>query len=115
MKKVFFCDEDDISKNDYIVKWVDDFRDEIIIFKNKQKKLTVFSSICPHFGGELIYDKKNSQIKCKWHNWKFHENTGKCLTHPIPLKLKEYKINVNPKNLKKYNIIFEDKKIYVSF
>ena len=114
MKKIFFCEENEIDKKEYVVKWIDDFRDEIIIFKDRQKKLKAFSSICPHFGGELIYEKKKSQIKCKWHNWKFDENTGKCLTHPIPLKLKEYNIEVNPKNLKKYTISYEDKKIYIS-
>ena len=35
MKKIFFCEENDLDKNEYIVKWIDDFRDEIIIFKDK--------------------------------------------------------------------------------
>ena len=26
MKKIFFCEENDIDKNEYIVKWIDDFR-----------------------------------------------------------------------------------------
>ena len=30
-------------------------------------------------------------------------------------KLREYNIEVNPKNLKKYTISYEDKKIYISF
>ena len=63
MKKFFFCEEKDIDKSEFIIKWIDNLRDEIIIFKDSKKKLKAFSSICPHFGGELIYEKKKESNK----------------------------------------------------
>jgi CMP-N-acetylneuraminate monooxygenase len=48
------------------------------------------SSICPHQGGEIIY---NNGFECKVHGWKFN-NSGECINVPSQ-KLYRKKLNVN--------------------
>ena len=57
--------------------------DELIVFINKSNEISIRSSICPHFGGEIVYDKKKDRLRCLWHNWEFSPKTGECLTFPI--------------------------------
>ncbi len=113
MKKIYICKIKEFEKKDYFIEWFEELKDEIIIFLDKNKKIKAFSSICPHFGGELIFDKKNEFLKCKWHNWKFDIESGACLTHKIPTKLKEYNIEIEPKKLKSYDIMSEDNNLYL--
>ena len=48
------CKIDKIEKNNFFKIWIEDFKDEIIVYKYK-KKIYVKSSICPHFGGPISY------------------------------------------------------------
>ena len=100
-KTIYFCNLDDLKKEKYIVKFFDFINDELVIFIDKYQKIKIFSSICPHFGGEIIYNNTQDVLKCKWHGWKFDKDTGKCLSSPIKSKLNEYKIKQ------------EDNKIYI--
>ena len=104
MKKIYLCKLNELVQKEYIIKWIDEIKDEIIIFYDNKKKLKIFSSICPHFGGEIFLDKTN-KLRCKWHDWEFSSETGKCLTYPIRGKLKNYDFEVNPQPLKSYKII----------
>ena len=109
----FVCSLSDLKKKDYLIKVIDEINEEIIIFENNEKKIQIFSSICPHFGGEISYLKNENKFKCKWHGWEFSPNDGRCLTFPIKGKLNEYKFNVEPKNLSNYNYKIKDEKIYL--
>ena len=77
MFKKKICNLSQLQFKDYIKLWIEDFKDEIIIFLDN-KKIYVKSSICPHFGGPLSYDKDKKYLFCYWHGLKFSSN-GKCL------------------------------------
>ena len=111
---IYFCDYE-ISNNNYIIKFLDELSDEIICYLDNNGEIKIFSSICPHFGGEVIYSKKEKILKCKWHDWKFCSDTGKCLSYPIKGVLNPYDFEVNPDNLKKYNVRKEKEKIYIKY
>ena len=110
--KVFICNLKEIKIRNYIIKWIDKWNDEVIVFINKEKKIKIKSSICPHFGGEIIYNKKNNRLNCLWHNWNFCPDSGKCLTFPIKGRLNPYDFKVSPKPLKNYKSITSEEKIY---
>ena len=42
-------------------------------------KIYVKSSICPHFGGPIAYDKNRKYLYCYWHGLQFSTD-GKCLS-----------------------------------
>jgi nitrite reductase/ring-hydroxylating ferredoxin subunit len=110
--RIFICSLNEIKVSNFFVKWIDEWKDEVIVFLNKQNEIKIKSSICPHFGGEIIYDKKIKKLKCLWHDWKFCPVSGKCLTFPIKGKLNPYDFDVSPKPLKNYKSITFDEKIY---
>ena len=112
-KKIYLCDISDLNKENYINCWIDELRDEVILFKNHKNIIKIFSSICPHFGGNIFYNKKIQKLKCKWHDWSFCPDSGKCLTIPIKGQLKKYDFTLEPNNLKIYNHINENNKIYL--
>jgi len=99
MTKLFVCKFDELLKYKYKVKFVDEWKDEIIAFVDINKEVKVFSSICPHFGGPILFNFRNNQLKCKWHAWKFCAKTGKCLSYSIKSHLKEYKHLIEGENL----------------
>lgn len=88
MKKDFFCSEVDLNKNEYIIKFFESFKDELIIFKDKKKSIKSFSSVCPHLAGQIRY--KSNQIYCRWHGLKYDEN-GNTINSNVKLSLREYK------------------------
>ena len=104
-----------LEKNKYFIKYYDELKDEIICFLDNNKKIKIYSSICPHFGGEIYYDNKKDYLRCKWHDWKFSKNTGECLSYPIKLGLNPYNFEVKPDNLKNYNVKIESEKIYLIY
>ena len=112
---IFLCKLGVLKKNKYIIKFFDELKDEIICFLDKDENIKVFSSICPHFGGEIFYDQKKDLLRCKWHNWKFCNKTGKCLSYPLKLGLNPYEFEVKPDKLKEYNINLENDKIFLIY
>lgn len=112
-KKIKLTSINILDKKKYLIFWIDELRDEIIIFKNKNNEIKIFSSICPHFGGEIFYDFKNYVLRCKWHDWIFCSQKGKCLSYPIKGTLKPYDFNVNPNNLKNYKFDLIGNDIYL--
>ena len=110
--KVFICSLSEIKDTKYFIKWIESWKDELIVYLDKSNNLKIKSSICPHFGGEIVFDKKKNNLKCLWHNWKFCPDTGKCLTYPIKGILNPYDFEVDPKPLKKYNVLNRENKIY---
>jgi len=114
MEKIFISTYDELKKNSFVIKFIEEWKDELIIFINpKNNEIRVFSSICAHFGGEIFYDKKEDILRCKWHDWKYCTKTGKCLSHPIKGMLKPYDFEINPNNLKKYDYAIENQDIFV--
>ena len=116
MDKVLICSLNELKNNKYIIKTIDKWKDELIIFGDTKDKIKIFSSICPHFGGEIILDKSKKFLTCKWHAWKFCKDTGKCLSFTIKGKLNQYDFKVEPNDLGEYshkienNLIFAIKK-----
>ena len=118
MGKKFFLyvtSRDILLKERYIIKFYNELKDEVICFLDKDANIKIYSSICPHFGGEIYYDKKNDYLRCKWHDWKFSKNTGKCLSYPIKLKLNPYDFKVKPNKLKNYSVKLKNDEIYLSY
>ncbi len=111
-EKVFICTLKELKDNQYFIKWIDEWRDELIVFLNKSNKIIIKSSICPHFGGEIIYNSKKDVLKCLWHDWEFSSSTGKCISYPIKGILNPYDFEVNPKPLKSYKVFNQENKIY---
>ena len=65
MSKIFFCKIQEINKNGFKIKFLEELKDEIIGFIDQEtKELKIFSSICPHFGGNIIYKKNLSELYC---------------------------------------------------
>ncbi len=81
MTKKRICNLSQLQNKNYIRLWIDDFKDEIIIFINNNK-IYVKSSICPHFGGPIVYDKVNNYLFCYWHGLRFTTN-GKSSFHVL--------------------------------
>ena len=112
---LYLTTEEILYKNKYVVKYYEEIKDEIICFLDKDKNIKIFSSICPHFGGEIYYDNKKEYLRCKWHNWKFCKNTGKCLSYPLKLSLNPYDFKFKPDKLKKYNIKSKNGEIFIVY
>lgn len=110
--KIFICSVEDIRLKNYVIKWVEDWKDELIVYQDNNGLIKIKSSICPHFGGEIIFDKKLDKLKCLWHDWKFCPQSGKCLSFPIKGQLNPYDFEVDPKPLKNYKIENKKNKIY---
>ena len=111
-KKIYLCSKYEILKKKYINFWIDEWKDELIVFIDKLNQIKIFSSICPHFGGKIIYNEKDNSLSCKWHNWKFCTQTGKCQTHKIIGSLNNYDFTIKPGKLKNYITKLENDKIY---
>ncbi len=111
-KKIYLCNSSEIEKSKYVIKWINQINDEIIVYKY-QNLIYVRSSICSHFGGEIFYDEGSKNLRCKWHDWKFCPKTGKCLTHKILGKLNAYDFELKPNNLKNYQYKINKKNIYL--
>ena len=112
MQETIICDIKELKKKNYIIKYIDEWKDELIIFEDTNGSIKIFSSICPHFGGEIFLDKKKKFLKCKWHSWKFCKETGKCLSFPIIGKLNPYDFKVEPKDLGEYSHKIKNDLIY---
>ena len=69
MEKIFICQANELSEKKSIIKYFDEIRDELILFKNAEGKIKCFSSVCPHVAGEVIYE--NCKLRCRWHGLKF--------------------------------------------
>ena len=87
MFKEKICSLLELKNTGFIRRWSNEFKDEIIIFM-KNNKIYAKSSICPHFGGTISYNKNNDYLFCDWHGLKFNLD-GKCLNH------KNFKVCLN--------------------
>ena len=77
MIKKKICSLSQLDNKNYFKSWIKDLKDEIIVFKYRDK-IHVKSSVCPHFGGPIVYDKDQNYLYCYWHGLKFSTD-GKCL------------------------------------
>ena len=73
------CNLSELENKNYIKLWVNELKDEVIVFM-KNEKIYVKSSICPHFGGAISLDENNNYLTCYWHGLKFSFD-GKCLNN----------------------------------
>ena len=87
--KIQFCTIAELKEKKIITKWIEDWRDEVsAIFS--EDNIVVFSTVCPHFGGELKLIHKPARLRCKWHGWSFDLKTGKCLSSMMTTCLRKY-------------------------
>lgn len=93
--EVEFCSLRDFREKGYVVKWIEEWKDELIAFPHGDG-FKVMSSVCPHFGGEIVFEPVRREVKCKWHDYRFCPDTARCLTYPIPGRLQEYALVVRP-------------------
>ena len=125
---IYFCSLKELNEKKYIIKFFDTIKNELIIFKDKFQKIKIFSSICPHFGGEIFFNVNQRKLQCKWHGWKFDINTGNSVTNfnmykknSIFNKILKLKSNIeigcfpNKGKLKEYNHVIENNKIFIVY
>ena len=79
LKEIFFCHLQVLKNKKKITIWNENLKDEISAFYVNEE-IYVYSSICPHFGGEFEFNKKKSSIRCLWHGWIFDVTTGKSIS-----------------------------------
>ncbi len=113
MKQIYLIDKKELITQKYFVKFIDEVKDEVIIFIDRDNEIRIFSSICPHLGGEIYFDYKKDLLRCKWHNWKFSKLDGKCTSFNIKGQLKNYGFDVKPNNLKEFKFNITNDKIYL--
>jgi len=77
MIKIKICNLSELGEKNYFIKWIDKIKDEIIVFRNSGK-IYVKSSICPHFGGTIVYNENEQNLFCYWHGLKFSKD-GNCI------------------------------------
>jgi nitrite reductase/ring-hydroxylating ferredoxin subunit len=84
------CSLSELRREGRVTLWVDELRDEITAIASGPE-LKVFSSVCPHFGGEFDFSGLASgRLKCRWHAWSFDWRDGTCLSYPLKTKLRHY-------------------------
>ncbi len=88
--KIRFCSYSELKKTQYITKWVDELRDEVSAYLDKDNNVHTFSSICPHQGGDFKFDKKTQTIECKWHGLKYCPKSLECVNRNYKVKLFNY-------------------------
>ena len=76
MIKIKICNLSQLENKNYLVKWVEKIKDELIVFKT-DRKIYIKSSVCPHFGGPIAYNKNENYLYCAWHGLRFSLD-GKC-------------------------------------
>jgi nitrite reductase/ring-hydroxylating ferredoxin subunit len=111
MKALHICNLSSIQDGSF-VKYIDEIKDEIIVFKFNNDIL-IRSSICPHFGGELFFDKDKSTLRCNWHAWEFEPQKGKCLTYDVKSNVRSYEITTLPTDQKKHVFFIENSEIFL--
>ncbi len=51
------------------------------------------STVCPHMGGSIEFDKKEEVFLCPIHNWKFNKSSGKCTNSSQNIVTNRHKYN----------------------
>jgi nitrite reductase/ring-hydroxylating ferredoxin subunit len=96
MKSFYICNENEVNQSLSFIKYIEEIKDEIILFYDSDQNLKCFSSVCPHMAGEIII--KNKALFCKWHGLAFN-NDGKCTNSHLKLLLREYQLNIKEKKV----------------
>jgi 3-phenylpropionate/trans-cinnamate dioxygenase ferredoxin subunit len=93
-------------------KLVDAGGRKIVVF-NLGGEFFALNNRCPHRGGSLahgiqtavvestvpgeyICSRPGEMVKCPWHGWEFDIRTGKSWCDPARLRIRQYKVAVNP-------------------
>lgn len=84
-----FCSVSELRQAGSITRWVDELKDEITALYCKNE-IKVWSSICPHYGGDFHVDCKTGEMRCKWHDWRFSTESGELKNRKLKLKLRSY-------------------------
>ena len=90
MSEVKFCYISDLINKKFIKKFIDEIRDELIVFM-LNGEIKAYTSVCPHMAGEI--NLINSALVCKWHGLKFSVD-GVCEQFNHKIKLTEYLVQI---------------------
>lgn len=68
---------------------------ELVIYRDKDRKIAIFDAYCPHMGAHLAEGKvEGNGLRCFFHNWKFNRDGNcidiPCLAKPLPVKVKTF-------------------------
>jgi len=80
---------------------------------------------CPHQGGPLcqgtvsgtmlpsgpkkyVYGLEGRILRCPWHSWEFDITTGQMVFVPEPMRVKTYRVTVEPPSLETYAVAVEE-------
>jgi nitrite reductase/ring-hydroxylating ferredoxin subunit len=86
------CRRDELARARHVTRWIDDLRDEVTVLLVDGVPLA-YSSVCPHFGGELDVRLREGELRCRWHGWRYDVRTGECLTFPNRCRLRAYPVD----------------------
>ena len=79
----------DLEPHGQFSRWIEDH--DVLVYE-LDGDIKALSNICPHFGGPVGFHKRrNGVFTCLWHNYRFRDSDGHCLSHPKH-KLREYKV-----------------------
>ena len=92
LKKHPICNRSELEKQGYFTRWIEHLRDEVTVVK-RNDKITAFSSICPHAGGDFHCNSRKGKLVCRWHGIQFDIDSGKCLDMKLPA-LKQYPVEI---------------------
>ena len=87
------CKRSEVGARRAVTRWCDELRDEITVFE-RDGELAAFSTVCPHFGGEMEVDHERDEIVCLWHAFRFGATDGACRSHALKTKLRRYSVRV---------------------
>jgi nitrite reductase (NADH) small subunit len=90
-----FCSIAALKRHGRITRWIEVWRDELTAVRVRGR-IHVFSSVCPHFGGELYdVDRRGERVRCRWHGWEFDLSTGRCVSFSAKCRVRQYPFREN--------------------
>jgi nitrite reductase/ring-hydroxylating ferredoxin subunit len=94
MATVRLCALSELRREGRVTRWVDELRDEVTAV-DAESGILVFSSVCPHFGGEFDFSEAEAgTLRCRWHNWKFDAFDGRCLNYDVKTRMRHYEFKI---------------------
>lgn len=87
--RISLCSLSELKEKGSITRVIEEWKDELSAFW-ADDKITVYSSVCPHWGGPVGCDRRRGGLFCPWHDWRFGADTGACTNRDVKLSLRRY-------------------------
>lgn len=62
----------------------------------------------PSAPGEYVYGRQGEIIRCPWHGWEFELASGRTLVDPARVRVRRYRVTVEPPPAETYAVTVED-------